>query len=175
MSNGISIVTISIGAFADDEFYEETKRTALYNNAKVYFASGAIGGLDVLQTVTLMGGNPTVTFRTETGPNALKKFSIFDENLKDEKHQVFQGNAKEAIATFPTHVNVSVCASLASVGTESTSVSMHSTPNFTGDDHRIEIKSEQVHGIIDIYSSKADIAGWSVVRVLKNIVSPIVM
>ena len=145
------------------------------NNAKIYFASGAIGGLDVLQTVTLMGGNPTVTFRTEKGPNSLKNTPVYDENLQSEQKEVFKGNATDAIAMFPTKVNVSVCASLASIGTEKTEVSINSIPNFIGDDHRIEIKTDEVNAIIDVYSKSADIAGWSVIRVLQNIVSPIVL
>ncbi len=175
LSNGISIITISIGVFADHDFYKEAIETARNNNAKIYFASGAIGGLDVLQTVTLMGGNPTVTFRTEKGPNSLKNTPVYDENLQSEQKEVFKGNATDAIAMFPTKVNVSVCASLASIGTEKTEVSINSIPNFIGDDHRIEIKTDEVNAIIDVYSKSADIAGWSVIRVLQNIVSPIVL
>lgn len=174
LSNGISIVTLSIGVFADEEFYNEVIDTALKNNTKVYFASGAIGGLDVLQTVTLMGGNPTVTFRTEKGPNSLKDTSVYDEKLHQESREVFKGNAKEAISIFPTKVNVSVCASLASVNPENMAVSINSIPNFIGDDHRIEIRNNQVNAVIDVYSKTAEIAGWSVIRVLQNIVSPIV-
>ena len=174
LSNGISIITISIGVFADEDFYNEAIHTALKNNTKIYIASGAIGGLDVLQTVTMMGRNPNVTFRTEKGPNSLKNTPVYDENLQKESREVFSGSAKEAIALFPTKVNVSVAASLASIGTENTQVSINSIPNFIGDDHRIEIKNDEVNAIIDVYSKRADIAGWSVVRVLQNIVSPIV-
>ena len=165
LSNGISIVTISIGVFADEDFYKEAIETASENNAKIYLASGAIGGLDVLQTVNLMGGNTSVKFRTEKGPNSLKNTPVYDENLHKESREVFTGNTK---------VNVSVCASLASIGTQKTEVSINSIPNFIGDDHRIEIKNNEVNAIIDVYSKRADIAGWSVVRVLRNIVSPVV-
>lgn len=175
LSNGISIITISIGVFADDNFYQESINVAKENNAKIYLASGAIGGLDVLQTTTLMGGNPTVTFRTEKGPNSLKDTSVYDDKLQEESREVFSGNARGAIALFPTKVNVSVCASLASIGVEKTEVSINSIPKYIGDDHRIEIKNHEVNAIIDVYSKTADIAGWSVVRVLRNIVSPIVL
>lgn len=174
LSNGVSIVTLSIGVFADENFYKEAIDSARENNAKIYFASGAIGGLDVLQTVTLMGGNPTVTFRTEKGPNSLKDSPVYDEKLHQESREVFKGNAKEAISFFPTKVNVSVCASLASVLPENMAVSINSIPNFIGDDHRIEIKNDQVNAVIDVYSKTAEIAGWSIIRVLQNIVSPIV-
>lgn len=172
LKNGSSIVTLSIGAFADAAFYEEVKRTARANNTRVHIVSGAIGGLDVLRTATLMG-NATARFDTEKGPNSLKNTSVYEEALQTEKKKVFEGNAIDAIALFPTKVNVSVAASIASVGPENMKVSITSTPDFVGDDHRIEIKNDQVHAVIDVYSSTAQIAGWSVVSTLQNIVSPI--
>lgn len=75
---------------------------------------------------------------------------------------------------FPTKVNVAVAASLASVGPENMQMTMRSTPGFTGDTQRVEIRNEQVHAVIDVYSATADIAGWSVVSTLQNIVSPVV-
>ena len=172
LKGGSSIVTLSIGAFADPVFHAEVQKTAKANHTKVHIASGAIGGLDVLRTVALMG-NATATFDTEKGPNSLKNTSVYDDTLQTEKRKVFEGNAIDAIALFPTKVNVSVAASIASVGPENMKVSITSTPNFVGDDHRIEIKNDQVHAVIDVYSSTAQIAGWSVVSTLRNIVSPI--
>jgi aspartate dehydrogenase len=99
---------------------------------------------------------------------------VYEEILQSERKKVFEGNAEEAIALFPTKVNVSVAASIASVGPHDMKVSITSTPDFVGDDHRIEIKNDQVHAVIDVYSSTAQIAGWSVVSTLQNIVSPIV-
>lgn len=173
LKNGSSIVTLSIGALADGDFYEAVKQTALENNTRVHLASGAIGGFDVMRTVALMEQS-TVTFRTEKGPDSLKNTAIYEDTLQTEKREVFKGDAKEAITLFPTRVNVAVAAALASVGPENLKVSINSTPDFVGDDHRIEIRSEQIHAIIDVYSKTAQIAGWSVVNTLQNIVSPIV-
>lgn len=172
LKNGSNIVTLSIGALADGGFYEEVKKTASENNTRMHLASGAIGGFDVLRTAALMG-KCTATFATEKGPNSLKNTSVYDDALQSEKRKVFEGNAVEAIDLFPTRVNVAVAAALASVGPEEMKVSMTSTPGFVGDDHRIEIKNEQVHAVIDVYSSTAQIAGWSVVNTLRNITSPI--
>ncbi len=173
LKNGSSILTLSIGAFADEAFYEEVKETARQNNTRVHLVSGAIGGFDVLRTVSLME-DCTVSFDTEKGPNSLKNTDVYDEDLQTEKRKVFEGNAKEAIALFPTKVNVAVAASLASVGPNNIKVSVTSTPGFVGDDHRIEIKSDQVHAVVDVYSKTSQIAGWSVVNTLRNITSPIV-
>lgn len=94
LKNGSSIVTLSIGAFADEEFYEEVKRTALANNARVHLVSGAIGGFDVMRTAALMG-NCTATFDTEKGPNSLKRYSVYDESLQTEKEKYLKGTRKK--------------------------------------------------------------------------------
>lgn len=173
LKNGSSILTVSMGAFSDASFYEDVMRTARENRTRVYMASGAIGGFDVLRTVALME-DCEVSFSTEKGPNSLKGTSIYSEDLQTEQRKAFKGNAKEAIALFPTKVNVAVAAALASVGPENMKVSITSTPDFIGDEHCIEINSDQIKAVIKIYSKTAQIAGWSLVNTLRNIVSPIV-
>lgn len=93
---------------------------------------------------------------------------------EEEERQVFSGNAKEAISILPTKVNVAVAASLATIGPEDTSVNIFSVPGMIGDDHKITAEIDGVKAVVDIYSSTSAIAGWSVVAVLKNLVSPIV-
>lgn len=173
LRNGTSIVTLSIGALADDAFYQEVMETAKANDTRIYIASGATGGFDVLRTAALMG-NASARFFNEKGPNALKGTPVYDDSLQTEQRVVFSGNAAEAIRIFPTRVNVTVAASRASVGPENMQVSMQSTPGFVGDTQKVEIKNDQVHAVIDVYSATSDIAGWSVVSTLINITSPIV-
>ena len=170
LKNGTSIVTLSIGALADTAFYQEVMETAKENGTRVYIVSGATGGFDVLRTASLMG-NAKAKFFNEKGPDAVKGTAVYDETLQTEQRVVFSGNATEAIAMFPTKVNVAVAASLASIGPENMEMSMQSTPGFVGDTQRVEIKNDQVHAVIDVYSATAEIAGWSVVL---NITSPIV-
>lgn len=173
LSNGTSIVTLSIGALADADFYNEVIKTAKANGTRVYPVSGATGGFDVLRTTALMG-NASACFFNEKGPNALKGTAVYTDKLQTEPCTVFSGNAAEAIKLFPTKVNVAVAASLASVGPKNMQVSILSTPGFTGDTQRVEIKNDQVHAVIDVYSATSEIAGWSVVNTLINITSPIV-
>lgn len=173
LQNGTSIVTLSIGALADDEFYQQVKDCAQNNNCRIYIVSGATGGFDVLQTTTLMG-NATAQFFNEKGPDALKGTPVYDDSLQTEQRIVFQGSASEAIKLFPTKVNVTVAASRASVNPQNMQVTIQSTPGFKGDTQKVEIRNEQVHATIDVYSATAEIAGWSVVNTLLNIASPIV-
>ena len=69
---------------------------------------------------------------------------------------------------------MAVATSLATAGPDNTRVTIRSVPDFKGDDHRIEVKGEEVRATVDIYSRTSAIAGWSVVALLRNQVSPIV-
>lgn len=175
LSAGASMAVLSIGAFADRAFYERAAQTAKENGTKIHIASGAIGGFDVLRTVSLMD-EAKVTFETHKGPASLQNTPLFTEQLMQDTDgtKVFAGTAKEAIALLPTKVNVAVAASLASVGPDAEHVEITSVPGFVGDDHRITAKIDGVKAVVDIYSSTSAIAGWSVVALLQNLASPIV-
>lgn len=175
LKNGSNLVVLSIGAFADADFYQRTIKTARDNGTRVHLASGAIGGFDVLRTVALMSDIQS-GIATEKGPASLKGTPVFKETLltDSETSLVFSGSAKDAIALFPTKVNVAVATALATAGPEKTSVTIRSVPGFKGDDHRIEVEGDEIRVVLDIYSRTSAIAGWSVVALLRNLVSPIV-
>lgn len=172
---GSNLVLLSIGALADAAFYERLRAAARESGTRVHLASGAIGGFDVLRTTSLMSAVKS-SITTEKGPASLKGTPVFEETLLSDTvaKQVFCGCAKEAIALFPTKVNVSVATALATTGAENTSVRIRSVPGFVGDDHRIEVVGDEVRAVVDIYSKTSAIAGWSVVALLRNLVSPIV-
>lgn len=173
LKNGTSIITLSIGALADHRILSGSDENSQSKRYTCIFGFRSYRRIDVLRTAFLMG-NASARFFNEKGPNALKGTAVYDDSLQSEQRIVFSGNATEAIGMFPTKVNVAVAASLASVGPEKMQVSMQSTPGFVGDTQRVEIKNDQVHAVIDVYSATSDIAGWSVVNTLINITSPIV-
>ncbi|MBR5288247.1 MAG: DUF108 domain-containing protein [Clostridia bacterium] len=175
---GINLVVVSIGAFADAALYERVKAAAQKGGAKVHIASGAIGGFDVLKTVSLMAKAQNLpesaSIETHTGCKGFIPTPVWEDALLTEQKTVFTGNAKEAIATFPRRVNVAVATSLATTGPEITGVIMHSVPNWQGDDHKITAEIDGVKAVVDIYSRTSAIAGWSVVALLQNLASPVV-
>lgn len=174
LRHGANLVVLSVGAFAEEAFYEEIRQIAEEEGTQVHIASGAIGGFDVLRTISLMGQVRTEMV-THKGPVSLKNTPVFRESLMEsqEEEEVFVGNTKEAIKLLPTKVNVSVAVSLATAGTEKTRFSIVSVPGMTGDDHRITAEVEGVKAVVDIYSGTSEIAAWSVVALLRNLVSPI--
>ena len=169
------LVVLSIGAFADRNFYEQVGKAAAANGVRVHIASGAVGGFDVLRTIALMG-QAKAGIETHKGPKSLMNTPLFEESLLagEEERHVFEGNAKEAIGLLPTKVNVAVAASLAAADPERMRMDIYSVPGFVGDDHRITSEIDGVKAVVDIYSSTSAIAGWSLVAVLRNLVSPIV-
>jgi len=177
LESGVNLVVISIGAFADLDFYEQAKAAALRGNAKIHLASGAIGGSDVLRTVSLMAKAQNLpeasSIETHTGCKGFIPTPVWEDALLTEQKTVFTGNAKQAIATFPRRVNVAVATSLATTGPDVTQVIMHSVPNWQGDDHKITAEIDGVKAVVDIYSRTSAIAGWSVVALLRNLASPV--
>jgi aspartate dehydrogenase len=175
LTSGANLVVLSIGAFADGAFHEQIRSIARACGTRVHLATGAIGGFDVLRTVALMS-TIEASIRTEKGPASLRGTPVFKDGLLTdvEPTKVFSGNARQAIECFPTKVNVAVACALASAGVDATQVSVTSVPGFKGDDHRIEVSGDEVRVLVDIYSKTSAIAGWSVVALLRNLISPIV-
>lgn len=169
----INIVCISIGAFENEAFRLECEALASTNNVKIYIASGAVGGFDVLQTISLMDKCNAVMC-TQKGPKSLRNTSLYNDNLLNNERVVFSGLASEAIEILPTKVNVSIANSLASVGPNKLNFHIISTPGFIGDDHKMTCYADGLKATIDVYSATSDIAGYSIVRVLKNRVATFV-
>ena len=179
LRKGVNLVVLSIGAFADQAFYEQVQAAAREGGAKVHLASGAIGGFDVLQTISLMAeaqGLPeTAGIQTHTGARGFRNTPVWEEHLltDTEKTIVFTGNAKQAIATFPRRVNVAVATALATTGPENTGVVMNSVPGWVGDAHCITAEIEGTKAVVDICARNSAIAAWSAVALLRNLASPI--
>ena len=175
LSAGINLVILSAGALADEVFYERIRKTAIEHQTRVYIASGTMGGYHMLQAISLMGPSE-VFFITQKGPSSLEHTPLYEEALKadGEERMVFTGSTGEAVAVLPDKVNVAAAVALASVGTEKARVDVISVPGMTGDRHRVVAKTEGVKLVVDAYSGTSDIAGWSVVDTLRNMVSPVV-
>jgi len=175
INGGSNLVVLSIGALADLEFYERIRDIAAQNKRRVYIASGAVGGFDVLRTAALMS-QITASIGAQKAPDSLRNTPLFTEDLLDvtEPRQVFSGTTKEAIAILPTKVNVAIATALASAGPDNTAMNIKVVPGFKGDEYKIEVQGEEVRAELNIYSRTSAIAAWSVVEVLQNAVSPIV-
>lgn len=181
LSNGINLIPLSVGALADKEFYKKVKGTALDNNCRVHIPPGAVGGFDVLRASMWME-EVEVSITTEKSPRSLNGAPFLkNRQLSEEKEEeIFNGSALEAIAHFPKNVNVAVATALATTGVDNTKVSIKSIPGLENNKHRVKLVGDtiSVDVIIETTPSKDNpkssaLAAYSVISLLKNLVSPI--
>ena len=181
LKNGINLIPLSVGAFADKLFYKEAEKTALENNSRVHIPSGAVGGLDVLRGAMLME-DVEVSITTEKAPESLNGAATLNgRELSEEKmEEVFSGSAEEAIKLFPENINVAVAIAIATTGVEDTRVIINSIPDTKSNKHSIKLKGETI--IVDVIiesvpsadnPKSSALAAYSVIALLKNLVSPI--
>ena len=188
LKRGMNVVPLSIGAFADDKFRKEVEGTILdlrskYGDAAphVYIPSGAVGGFDALQTITLMAQAKKQAIRTglwnHKNEKALRNTPVYRDGLTEAKEDVdvFDGTADDAIKVLPTKVNVAVATSLAGIGPAQSFTKITATPGFVGDSQCAIAETDGYSANVDIYSKDADIAAWSIVALLRNLQSPIMM
>ena len=144
-------------------------------NARIYIPSGAVGGFDVLRTISLIAEandwDIKAGIHTHKGPDSLRNTPLYADELQDKEQSVFSGSTKEAIALLPTKVNVAVASALATIGPENATAEITSVPKFIGDDHCITVETDGLKAVVDIYSANSDIAAWSVVALMRNLSS----
>lgn len=76
----------------------------------------------------------------------------------------------------PNGLNLSIATALASAGIDETEMRVIATPNFEGDEYKVEVQlDDEIWIELDVYSKTSAIAGWSVVTILKNIESTFVI
>ncbi|GHV36813.1 L-aspartate dehydrogenase [Synergistales bacterium] len=179
LQNGADLIVLSVGAFADNEFYAAALDAAKLHKRKIHIASGAIGGFDIMKAAMIStGGKLDVKIRNIKNPNALKDSPFLkNSDIDYEKPTViFSGNALNAIRAFPQNVNVAVALAIATVGVENTHVEVESVPGKADNTHSIELKGDFGRVLIETTSAPSPenpkssiIAAYSVLAKLKNL------
>lgn len=146
LESGKSMMIMSVGALADTKLCDEIKNCAEKNRVKVYLPSGAIGGLDALNSASI-GEIYEVTLKTTKHPKGLKDAPYLlekgiDLNKIKERKILYFGNASEAIKRFPANVNVAAALSLAGIGVDKTRVWVIADPSVDKNIHEIHAKGE---------------------------------
>lgn len=130
------VIVISIGAFADADFYDEMYALAMHHHKKIHLPSGAIGGLDLIQNAHVTGGIKHISLTTR------KPAKTLTNKKMTEAETIFTGSASEAIRQFPKNINVSIVLSIAGIGVEETEVNIVADPTIENNIHTIDIQGE---------------------------------
>lgn len=184
LASGSNLMILSVGALADNDFYENLQKAAKKNNKQIFIPSAAIAGLDrvaagvlgEIEEVTLITRKPTKSW---FGTIAEEQVNLDTISVP---YCIFDGNARNASKLFPESVNVSATLSLAGIGFEKTKVKVYVDPTIHHNTHTIKAKGFfgevelSVQNIPFTQNPKSSpIVAMSVAKVLKNLTSPIVI
>ncbi len=145
LARGTDLLTVSLGALADESVFQNLQAAARKGNAKLHLASGAIGALDCLQAarvgqlhhVTYVGRKPPTGW---IGSPAEQKIDL--AALRTGAHTHFEGTAREAALAYPKNANVAAAVALAGVGFDKTTVRLIADADVGANIHEIEASGD---------------------------------
>lgn len=145
LARGLDVLTVSLGALADETVLHALEAAAREGHSKLHLASGAIGALDCLQAagvgkleqVTYVGRKPPAGWR---GSPAEQKIDL--SALKTGAQTHFKGTAREAALAYPKNANVAAAVALAGVGFDKTNVRLIADADVSTNIHEIEAKGD---------------------------------
>jgi aspartate dehydrogenase len=142
LRKGLPLVTVSLGALADDAIHAQMTAAAQHGGTQLFLASGAIGALDALSAAKV-GGLSEVTYTGIKPPAGWRGSPAEDtldlENL-DTTTTHFDGTARDAALRYPKNANVAAAVALAGIGLDATQARLVADPNATGNTHIITAK-----------------------------------
>ena len=146
-----TLVIMSSGAFLDSEFFANICKLLEKSDARIIIPSGAIGGVDIANTLALIGGK--IKLISTKNKKAFLKGKIPEnivEKIKSSKGRVlvFSGKASEAIKLFPTMINVGATISMAAK--KDIEVEIWADPEISQTIHKIMFKSDATTCTIEI-------------------------
>ncbi len=172
---GISFVASSVGALADESLFRNLATLAHRNKCRLIVPSGAIGGLDYLQsirrypdaTITYESRKPVAAWRPE-----LKALGINADHIV-EPLALFSGLASEAAIKYPKNLNVAATLALAGIGMTNTKVNVIVDPQAPGNQHIVRATSAAGEFSMSILNSPSPDNPKTSRIVAENIVSTI--
>ncbi|MFK7885416.1 MAG: aspartate dehydrogenase [Gammaproteobacteria bacterium] len=137
---GVDVITVSLGALADESLHEDLASAARDGGARLHLASGAIGALDALRAARV-GGLDSVTYIGRKPPQGWAGSPAQDtlnlDALQGEAQTHFEGSARAASINYPKNANVAAAVALAGIGFDATRVALIADPNVHENIHEI--------------------------------------
>ena len=130
LRSGRDLLTVSVGAFADEAFLALIRCAAKQTRQRLLVPSGALGGLDAISAAA-MGSINEVVLEVRKPVAAWMGTPAESVALRanDEAICFYEGKAREAVSAFPQNVNVLAALSLAGIGFDRTCVRMFVDPS----------------------------------------------
>jgi aspartate dehydrogenase len=140
LAAGIDVITLSLGALADDGLARALAEAAEDGGARLHLASGAIGALDALRAAAA-GGLQRVRYTGRKPPMGWAGSpaeDVLDLATLTAPAAHFEGTAREAALRYPKNANVAAAVALAGLGFDDTQARLIADPAAAGNTHEIE-------------------------------------
>ena len=115
LRRGVDLLTVSLGALADDALRAGLEAAAEQGGARLHLASGAIGALDALSAARV-GGLERVTYTGRKPPGGWKGSpaeTLLDLDALSAPACHFTGSARQAARDYPKNANVAAAVAMA--------------------------------------------------------------
>ena len=140
LRRGIDLITVSVGALADDGLYRSLLRAARDGEARLHLVSGAIGALDCLRAARI-GRLESVIYTGRKPPRSWKgspaETKLDLDRLEGSAAVHFEGSARQAAIEYPHNANVTAAVALSGIGFDQTQVKLIADPNITENIHEV--------------------------------------
>lgn len=136
---GVDLLMTSIGAMADSDLAARLRKAG---PGRLFYTSGAVGGLDLLAAGARMGQYQHVQVTTRKLPSTLIQPWMEPQQVQQLKRgsevcEVFSGSSREAARYFPRSLNVVAAVALAINDWDKVSVELIADPTANLTEHHI--------------------------------------
>ncbi len=140
LARGTDVITVSLGALADQVTAGALDVAARQGQSKLHLASGAIGALDCLRAARV-GTLNTVTYTGRKPPQGWIGSPADDvldlAGLTQGAHTHFEGTARQAALAYPKNANVAAAVALAGLGFDATRVQLIADADISHNIHEV--------------------------------------
>ena len=141
LTSGKDLVVMSVGAFLDRELRRRVTDAARRTHTRIYLPSGAIGGIDAISALRLVGID-RVVLTVRKNPEGLSVYLNdhgIDPRSITQPRTLYEGDVETAVKLFPANVNVAATLALAS--NSDVKVKVVADPSLKSNVHEIEVFS----------------------------------
>jgi aspartate dehydrogenase len=177
---GKDLLTLSVGAFADEALLNGVTEAARRNGRRVLVPSGAIAGLDMI-TAAALRPIDRATHTTRKNPRAFTEEQLGGQKPDKEALLLFEGPARQGVGKFPENVNVAAAVSISGIGLDRTILRVYADPNVERNTHEVVVEGYFGRVRIDVENIPSEnpktgrIVALSVVKALRNQTAPFVI
>lgn len=144
LAGGTDLITVSIGALADDGLFAALEAAAAEGGSRLHLATGAIGALDALSAaaagrldrVTYTGRKPPAGWAGSPAETALDLAALTAPAVH------FEGTARACALAYPKNANVAAAVALAGLGLDATAARLVADPGLAANVHEIEAEGD---------------------------------